>query len=125
MRIGNTIAMAHKSLDYLWKKQEVTSDNIANVDTPRYKAKHVSFEETFRNKLKAADGLHNYSEMRKAIDSSDYMVYSRNDTARVDGNNVNMDYETTQLARTTLQYQYLLQSVNSDISRYRTAIKGQ
>ena len=30
---GNTIAMMNKSMDYLWKKQEIIADNIANVDT--------------------------------------------------------------------------------------------
>ena len=48
---GNTIAMMNKSMDYLWKKQEIIADNIANVDTPGYKKKSVDFEQTFREKL--------------------------------------------------------------------------
>ncbi len=51
---GNTISMMEKSMDYLWKKQEVTANNIANVDTPGYRRKRVNFEETFRRKLEAA-----------------------------------------------------------------------
>ncbi len=121
---GNTIAMSGKALDYLWKKQEITSENIANVDTPRYKRKSVSFEETFRNKLQAASQSHNQSAMRNAINSSAYLEYEVTDSARVDENNVNMDYEYTELARTALHYQYLLQSVNGDIARYRSVIKG-
>ena len=38
---GNTISMMEKSMDYLWKKQEVTANNIANVDTPGYRRKRV------------------------------------------------------------------------------------
>ena len=34
---GNTISMAHKSLDFLWKQQEIINLNIANVNTPGYK----------------------------------------------------------------------------------------
>lgn len=41
---GNTISMMEKSMDYLWKKQEVTANNIANVDTPGYRRKRVNFE---------------------------------------------------------------------------------
>ena len=63
--------------------------------------------------------------MREAIDSSNFLVYDRSDSARVDENNVNLDYEYTELARTALHYQYLIQSVNGDLTRYRTAIKGQ
>lgn len=125
MMFGNTIAMSGKALDYLWKKQEVTSENIANVDTPRYKRKSVSFEETFRNKLRAASQSHDQSAMRDAIKNSSYLEYKVTDSSRIDENNVNMDYENTELARTTLHYQYLLQSVNGDIIRYRSVIKGQ
>ncbi len=124
MIFGNTIPMAGKALDYLWKKQEVTSDNIANVDTPRYKRKSVSFEETFRNKLRAASQTGDPSKVEDAIRDSSYLVYNVTDSARIDENNVNMDFENVELARTTLHYQYLLQSVNGDISRLRSAIKG-
>mgnify|MGYP002517583291 CR=1 FL=1 len=125
MIFGNTIPMSVKALDYLWKKQELTSDNIANVDTPGYKQKYISFEDTFRQKLTAASNAKTSSAMRQAIDSSNYLVYDRSDSARVDENNVNLDYEYTELARTTLHYQYLLRSVNGDLTRYRSVIKGQ
>lgn len=124
MIFGNTIPMAGKALDYLWKKQEVTSDNIANVDTPRYKRKSISFEETFRNKLRAASQTGDPSKVEDAIRDSSYLVYNVTDSARIDENNVNMDFENVELARTTLHYQYLLQSVNGDITRLRSAIKG-
>ena len=122
---GNTIAMAGKSLDYLWKQQEVTADNIANVDTPGYKKKRVSFEEVYRQRLKAASETNDTTKVREAIESTEYLVYSRDDSARVDENNVNIDVENTELARATLHYQYLLESVTSDVKRYQTAIKGQ
>lgn len=125
MIFGNSVLMAEKSLGYLWKKQEITLDNIANVDTPEYKKKHISFEETFRKKLAAADTAKDSDTMEKAIQSSQYSIWERNDAARVDGNNVNLDVEYSELTRTTLHYQYMLQSVNADISRLRAAIKGQ
>ena len=125
MNFGNTIQMSQKALDYLWKKQEITMDNIANISTPGYKAKEISFQDTFRNKLKAATQTGDANDVRAAIRDSDYTVYERSDSARVDGNGVNVDVEYTELSRTALQYQYLLQSVNSDITRLRTAIKGQ
>ena len=125
MRLGNTISMAQKSLDYLWKKQEVTANNLANVDTPGYKKKTVSFEDTFRRKMEAAVSAGDPDQVRQAITESDYRVFSQNSSARVDENNVNADVEYTELSRTALDYQYMIQSVNSDITRYRSAIKGQ
>lgn len=124
MIFGNSVLMEAKSLDYLWKKQEVTADNIANVNTPGYKKKHISFEETFRRRLAAASIADEDEAMEKAIRGSSFNIWERDDSARVDENNVNLDVENAELARTTLHYQYLLQSVDSDITRYRTVIKG-
>ena len=53
---GNTISMAHKAMDFLWKKQEVIASNIANVDTPGYKNKNVAFEDIYRRRLQIHGG---------------------------------------------------------------------
>ena len=123
--LGNTVSMAEKSLDYLWQIQQVTMTNIANVDTPGYKAKSLTFEAEFRKKLEAASRTGNSSQMREAINSVQTTVQSTaSESARLDENNVNMDTENVELTRTTLQYQYELNAINSDFSRYRTVIKG-
>lgn len=123
---GNQISMSNKSLEFLWKKQQVTSNNIVNVDTPGYKAQYVTFEEAFSSKLRAASNSGNASAVQAAIQGSQYQVNNtQTESARLDGNNVNQDTEMTELTRTALQYQYVLSSVNSDIMRLRTVIKGQ
>lgn len=123
---GNSMLMSQKSLDFLWKKQQVTSNNIANVDTPGYKAKYVTFEEMFRSKLNAAGTTGNSENIRKTIQNSTYQIHNTNtESARLDGNNVNQDSEQVELTRTALQYQYTINSVNSDLNRLRAVIKGQ
>lgn len=123
---GNTISMANKSLDYLWRKMEVVNNNLANVDTPGYKKKTVSFEEVFDNRLRAASMTKDDKQMKEAISGADYLVYTPYDSsARVDENNVNADVEETEMARTALHYQYLLQTVTADIKRCQSAIKAQ
>ena len=52
-------------------------------------------------------------------------MYSRDDSGRVDENNVNADVENTKIARSTLHYQYLLQSVSNDIKRFQSVVKVQ
>lgn len=121
---GNNISMAEKTLDYLWSKQQVTLNNIANVDTPGYKARYVTFEDEFRRRLLA--GRQGTSkDISNIIGGSRHLIRDTTDeSARMDGNNVNADVENVELARTTLQYQYELNALNSDISRIRTIIKG-
>lgn len=121
---GNNISMAEKSLDYLWSKQRVTMNNIANNDTPGYKAQYVTFEDEFRRRL-FAGRTGTSGDISRIIHDSRYFVRNTNgESARADGNNVNADVENVELARTFLQYQYQLNALNSEISRLRTVIKG-
>ncbi len=121
---GNNISMAEKSLDYLWSKQRITMNNIANGDTPGYKAQYVTFEDEFRKRLTAGK-TGTSKDIANIIGNSRYFIRNTNDeSARMDGNNVNMDVENVELARTTLQYQYEMNALNSEITRLRTFIKG-
>ncbi len=44
---GGTISYLERGLNFSATKGKVISQNIANVDTPNYKAKNVSFKEVF------------------------------------------------------------------------------
>ena len=46
---GNTISVLESGLNYSATKGKTISQNIANVDTPNYKAKNVNFKEVFAN----------------------------------------------------------------------------
>ena len=53
---GNGIELTEKMLDFLWGRQNVTLNNITNVDTPGYKSQYISFEEELRERIQAASG---------------------------------------------------------------------
>lgn len=123
---GNSINMVSKVLDFVWAKESVISNNLANVETPGYKSQYVTFEEAFRSRLENAVHQTDSSAVSKAIEEADYQIHtSEEESSRVDGNNVNADTELMELTRASLQYQYLLSSVNNDITRLNTVIKGQ
>jgi flagellar basal-body rod protein FlgB len=100
----------HKALDASWKRNEVIAQNIANVDTPGYKRKSVSFED----------------ELRKAMDSKDFrkgdvdqieikvVQENKNLSMRLDGNNVDIDAEMAELAKNTIKYNALVQMAGFD-----------
>ena len=48
---SNSFLMMEKSMAFLWTKQAAILDNIANAETPGYKAKIVTFEETLKARL--------------------------------------------------------------------------
>lgn len=51
---SNSFLMMEKSMMFLWTKQAAILDNIANAETPGYKAKIVTFEETLKARLEQA-----------------------------------------------------------------------
>lgn len=122
---GNTLSMTQRSLDYLWQKQTVSLNNIANNDTPGFKAQYVTFEDSLKRNLKLAGKKGSPSaSFREGIERASFSVHDTQDSARLDGNNVQMEAENTELIRSFYQYQYQVQSLNSDINRLRTAIRG-
>ena len=121
---NNMFDLSRKVLDFVWQKQTVTMDNIANAETPGYKAKYVTFEDELKNKLDSQSGK-TASDIRSTINSVEAQVHESNDeSTRADGNNVNVDVESMELAKAALQYGFLLKSYNDDLTRLRTVIKG-
>lgn len=68
---NNSMRMMEKSMGFLWAKQAAILDNISNAETPNYKVKTVTFEESFQQALEAANrerkGSGTQPAMRKAI----------------------------------------------------------
>lgn len=117
---SNSVYTAEKLADYLWEKQKVTLNNIANGSTPGYKAQYVTFQDELRQKLRNGKA----SEMRNNVTNSRIRVETKKDeSTRLDGNNVNVDVEQVELASTTIQYQYALRSITDDLARLRSVIK--
>lgn len=122
---GNGVNLTERTLDYLWGRQNVTINNIANVDTPGFKSKYVTFENFLAKnirsaQLKSATG----KNVERAIQSSFATVHTTdNESTRLDGNNVDMDQEQIELVKTTYEYQMMVQSINNDFSRLNESVK--
>ncbi|HWS30760.1 MAG TPA: flagellar basal body rod protein FlgB [Clostridia bacterium] len=119
-----------KGLDASWLRNQVISNNIANAETPNFKSSRVEFEDVFAAALDDENSFDNKMTREKHIDFStpdpgDVVptVYQNSDTTmRMDGNNVDIDYENVELAKNTLYYNTLVEKLNSEFSMLRTAI---
>ena len=125
---SNSQLMMEKSLSYLWTKQAAIADNIANAETPGYKAKYVTFEEaldsSIRRSIRAGDGRS--SAMRSVLSSARPIVHvAENESMRMDDNGVNVAEQETELIRNTYQMQYTMDAINGKITLLRTLIRGQ
>ncbi len=124
MKIFNNtnLNILNRGLDGLWIRQQITMENIANYSTPGYKSKFVDFETMLKANLEGSSEQ-TTSETNKQINSSSIIVKENKDQSlRLDGNNVDREKENLQLAKTQLQYMYTVTEVNSYFSKLKSVI---
>lgn len=122
---GNGIELTEKMLDFLWGRQNVTLNNITNVDTPGYKSRYITFEEELQKRLQAASGTGRARvAVSEAINGTRTTLHiTQDESTRLDENNVDMDQEQVDLVRSAYEYQYMLNSLNNDFKRLQSAAR--
>lgn len=123
-----TTTLLAKNLDGLWLRQQVIMENIANRSTPNYKSKYVDFEHELKSKIAAINNDNKTvkaSEIRNELAGSK-IVLGENDnkTMRLDGNNVDVEKENIEMARTQFNYSYTVAELNSYFAKMKMAISG-
>lgn len=122
---SNSLLLMEKSMGFLWTKQAAILDNIANAETPNYKAKVVTFEETIRSKLEAArSGVRPRQSVRRVLDESEFAVTEHLDATRMDENGVNVTAQSVEAMRNAYQMRYVLNAINSDLKLVHAAVRG-
>lgn len=114
--------------DASWLREEVLSNNIANVDTPNYKRQDVEFK-TYLNSAIEQSGKPKATLTQKInnVDLSNIKTrtYTDNSTLsyRIDGNNVDLSTENVELAAEQINYNALIDSMNNEFSRFKAVLK--
>lgn len=112
-------------MNFLWTKQAAILDNISNAETPGYKTKVVTFEESLREKLEQAGQSEKpRTDVREVLETAQFAVTEAQESARMDENGVNVLEQSVELARNAYQLQYVYSSITSDLNALRTAIRG-
>lgn len=125
---SNSMLMMEKSMGFLWTKQAALLDNIANAETPNYKPKVVTFEESLKAKLQRAAGLQGESArqtVRQALEEAEVSVFEPQESTRMDDNGVDTTEQMIEMIRNAYQQQYVYQAVNKHYSILRMAVRGQ
>ena len=124
---SNSQLLMEKSMGYLWTKQAAILDNIANAETPKYKAKVVTFEESIRAQLEEAakrpEGAG--KAVRDILEDAELNIFEPQEQTRMDDNGVNVTEQMTEMIRNAYQQQYVYQAITTQYSLLRMAIQGQ
>ena len=123
---SNSFIMLEKSLGYLWTKQAAIADNVANAETPGYKEKVVTFEESLKSKLvQASHRSAPVKSMRQVLESTPFSVTEQLVQTRMDDNGVNVTAQAAEAMRNAYQMRYVMSSINSELAILNSAIRGQ
>lgn len=115
-----------KAADASWQRNEILANNMSNVNTPGYKRKDIDFESQLRRAL----GYSRYETVDAKVahvtnTELTPRVYTdmANFSYRLDGNNVDIDTESVEIASNQIKYEGLVASYNQEFSNLKMVIK--
>lgn len=117
-----------RALDALALRQQVTASNIANADTPGFRASQVRFEDILQRALATRPGelsllrtnpRHLLAGGIDAAQVEPQVVELSHTRLRNDGNNVDIDREMGLLAETTLRYNAVTEALARRLAMQR------
>jgi flagellar basal-body rod protein FlgB len=116
-----TISALNQNLNLRLENQNVISSNIANADTPGYKAKAVNFEQAMRDamntgenlKLEASDGSHFGSKGPEGVTADVYE--DPNGVESLDGNTVDRSAEMAKMKENQILYSASIETLRKKL----------
>ncbi len=110
--IDPTARLAENSLHGLWAKQNLITDNIANVSTPGYKAQRLSFDAYLDQAMGAGQAR-----------PLDFVRRDGHASMRADGNNVDLEGELVALAENSLRYRSVMGQLQRKIDTLTAVVR--
>jgi flagellar basal-body rod protein FlgB len=114
-RLDETLRFHAEALRLRGDRQTLLAANIANADTPNYKAVDFDFAQALRS---ATAGPTHGAREAPAV------LYRQPTQPSLDGNTVEMDVERARFADNTLRYEAALRFLNGKIKTLLTAMQG-
>jgi flagellar basal-body rod protein FlgB len=124
MTFSGTDRFLRAAMSGLAARQRVIANNVANVDTPGFKASEVRFEDALKNAISRgkSGGSVNQTSLNAAAGHATLVDAT---TARADGNNVDIDREMELLGEANLNYSAMTQVMSTRLGILRNVISGR
>ena len=124
--IDNNLDLHGRAMVVRTARAEVIAGNIANADTPRYKAKDVDFAAALEAAGSSGGLRTTHSRHIGGVDRASGAVYEREDP-RVgpDGNTVHMEVEKADYAENAVKFQASAQFFDGSLRGLRKALTGE
>lgn len=131
-KLDDALRFQQTALSLRAARQELLASNIANADTPNYKARDVDFASALRNALDGTSTelpaiktspMHLQGNSGASVMGAPVM-YRKPVQPSADGNTVDMDVERAQFTDNALRYEASVMFVSAKLKGILTAIQG-
>ncbi|MES2013938.1 MAG: flagellar basal body rod protein FlgB [Pseudomonadota bacterium] len=144
-KLDAALSFHQNALRVRGQRQELIAANIANADTPNYKARDIDFGSAMKNAMATATAANASAETAKpaqsvtktsalhldgipstssSSNSSSQTLFRPIIQGSVDGNTVDMDVERNQFADNAIRYEASLTMINNQLKQMTTALQN-
>lgn len=128
MNFDDTFGIHERALLLRSQRAEVLAANLANADTPGYKARDFDFKSMLANEVDSSSRVRTthrqHIRTEQGTVSSSQLLYRTPMQPSLDGNTVDTEQEHTAFSANAIEYQATLTFINSQISGLRKALRG-
>ncbi len=119
-----------QALEVRTQRAEILANNLANADTPGFKARDIDFRRILQEQMGAQDGLRLSTTDGQHLphgnaQAADALLYRAPLQPSVDGNTVETQREVAEFSKNALDFQASFQFLNSKFKGLTSAIKGE
>ncbi|WP_018660055.1 flagellar basal body rod protein FlgB [Heyndrickxia acidiproducens] len=121
---SSTFSSLENALQYASLRQKTISNNIANADTPNYKARDVRFKNLLQDSVQTEKTDPRHFDLSGTDGSGSSIVTKPGVTYNNNGNSVDIDTEMSNLASNQIYYESLIQLESGKLSSLLNVVKG-
>lgn len=127
--LSDYLQFHQRALSVRAERQEILASNIANADTPNFKARDIDFKAALATALSASTpslaSTHATHLNGTSVSGNAALLYRIPRQDSIDGNTVELDAERAQFADNALRYEAGISAVNGKIKSLLSVIQGQ
>ena len=129
----NALGLHSEALQLRAQRSEILANNLANSDTPGFKARDMDFKEVLDRVTKGLPGNRDHLAVNRthqghisvSRDADHDLLYRTPSQPTIDGNSVDTQTEQALFARNSLNYNASFEFLNGKFKGLKNAIRGE
>lgn len=121
MKPSNVTDLLFENLSFRGERQKVIASNIANLNTPEYRTKDLTFESHLKKvknqnelMLKVTHKNHIAFDLEQKTPLKPQLIETKGLEEQNDGNNVNLDHQMSEMSKNAVMYDAITNSIKKD-----------